>query len=72
MNPVARSDTVAARPSPPDEAGHEARRELAVQRCGRSDLHQAAGLHDADAVGDGHRLLLVVRHEQQGDARRGP
>ena len=39
-----------------------------VELDGRRDLLEATGVHDADPVGDGERLLLVVGDEQGGGA----
>ena len=39
-----------------------------VDVLGRAHLLDAAFVHDGELVGHGERLLLVVRHEQEGDA----
>ena len=51
-----------------DEAGDEAGRGSLVERLGVGELLVAAPVHHGDAVGHGHRLLLVVRHVDEGDA----
>ena len=51
-----------------DEACDEGRGGLAVDRVRRSDLLDAARSHDDDAVGQRHRLDLVVRHVDHGRA----
>ena len=51
-----------------DEVGDEARPRPLVDLTGRADLLDAAGIHDGDPVRHGERLLLVVRHEDQGHA----
>ena len=38
----------------------------------RRDLDQPAAVHHADAVGDRHRLLLVVGDDDEGEARASP
>ena len=42
---------------------------LVVDLVGRSDLLDAAVVHDDDLVGELERLLLVVRDEQAGHAQ---
>ena len=39
-----------------------------VELLGASDLEQAPAVHDADAVGQLERLVLIVGHEDGGDA----
>ena len=39
-----------------------------VDRVGRCQLQQLAVAHHADAVAERHRLRLVVRHIERGDA----
>ncbi len=51
-----------------DEVGNPARRRLLVDFGGRRDLHQPAAVHHRDAVGDGHRLALVVGDDDEGQA----
>ena len=48
-----------------DEAG------VRYSSSGRADLLDLARAHDGDAVGDGERLLLVVRDEERRDAELG-
>ncbi|KTC35890.1 hypothetical protein AO269_21055 [Pseudomonas putida] len=36
---------------------------------GRIDLHDAAALHDSDAVAHGHRLDLIMGHQNGGDTQ---
>jgi hypothetical protein len=52
-----------------DEVGDEERGRLVVDLERRADLLDQAVLHDDDAVGEPHRLLLVLRHVERGDAR---
>ena len=47
-----------------DELRDEPGRRTGVELGGRRDLVQAPGVHHADPVGDGERLLLVVGDEQ--------
>ena len=51
-----------------DELADELRRGRGVELGRRRELLQAPGVHDADPVGDGQRLLLVVGDEQRGGA----
>ncbi len=51
-----------------DEIGDEAAHRPAVYRIRVADLLDASFVHDHDAVGDGERLRLVVRHVKRGDA----
>ena len=51
-----------------DEARDEARRRLAVQRRAGPRTARPCRPHDGDPVGDRQRLLLVVGHEDGGDA----
>ena len=46
-----------------EEAEDELRRGVVVELGRPADLLEAAAVEDGDAVGDLHRLLLVVRHE---------
>ncbi len=41
---------------------------MIVEGVRRAHLQQHPFLHDAHAVGQGHRLVLIVRDEQEGDA----
>jgi hypothetical protein len=50
-----------------DELGDERRRRVPVDVLRRVELLEAAGVHDADPVGDRERLGLVVGDEQRGD-----
>ena len=52
----------------PDEAGDERRRRVLVDVGGGPDLLDDAGVEDRDPVAHRQRLLLVVRHEDEGDA----
>jgi hypothetical protein len=52
----------------PDEAGDEARARARVDRVGRVDLLDPAAVHHGDAVGRDHRLALVVRDVDGGEA----
>ncbi len=52
----------------PDELGHEPAGRVGVELGRGSDLLEPAGVHHADPVGDGERLLLVVGDEQRGRA----
>ncbi len=52
------------------ELGGKARGGLAVDVGRPADLLELAGVHQSDAVGDRHRLLLVVRDIERGDAER--
>ena len=47
-----------------DELADERRGGRGVELGGRRELLEATGVHDADPVGDGERLLLVVGDEQ--------
>jgi hypothetical protein len=51
-----------------DELGHEARAGLVEQLVRRPHLSHPPGLDDGDAIGDHHRLGLVVRHVEGRDA----
>ena len=52
----------------PMKRGEERRRRPLVEVARRALLLDAAGVHDDDAVGDRHRLLLVVRDVDHGEA----
>ena len=63
---VVRADEVAAeRRRFADERQHELVRGTLVEILRRADLLHAAVVHEHDVVGDLHRLLLVVRHEDR-------
>ena len=49
-----------------DEIGDVAGVRRLVDLRRRGDLHDLAVVHDRDAVGDRHRLLLVVRDDDEG------
>ena len=51
-----------------DELGDEARPRPLVELARRGDLDEPAAIHHRDAVGHGHRLLLVVRDDEEGGA----
>ena len=51
-----------------DEVGDEGRGRPVVDLGGRGELVDPARVHDGDAVGHRHRLLLVVRDHDEGDA----
>ena len=51
-----------------DEVGDEARARPLVDLVRRADLRDAALVHDGEPAGHGHRLLLVVRHHDEGEA----
>ena len=53
-----------------DEAGDEARRRVVVEFLRRADLLDAAVVHHHDAVGQRHRLDLVVGDVDRGGADR--
>ena len=42
---------------------------MPIHRCRRSDLLRPPGPQHADPVGAGQRLLLVMRHNDRGDAK---
>ena len=50
------------------EAGHEPGLRSFVEILRRAELLVATLVHDGDAIGHRHRLLLVVRHVDEGDA----
>src|SRR5262245_2324533 len=50
-----------------DERGGEQRARSRVERLGAANLDQAAAVHDANAIGELERFLLVVRDEQRRD-----
>ena len=50
-----------------EEAHHEPVRGLVVELARAADLLDPAVVHDRDPVGDGHRLLLVVRDQDGRD-----
>jgi len=52
-----------------NKISHEAVGRLVVQGVGAGPLLDMAVGHDADLVGDGKRLVLVVCHQQGGGAR---
>jgi len=52
-----------------DKRGHERRGGLVIDLVSRSHLLDLAVVHDDDLVGELERLLLVVRHEEAGDAQ---
>ena len=54
-----------------EELGDEGVRRRAVQRLGLADLHDAPGVHHRQPVGDGERLVLVVRDVDGRDAAAG-
>ncbi len=54
---------------PPQEGCHERVRRGAVERLAVAHLHDAPGLHHGQPVGDGERLLLVVRDVDGGDVQ---
>ena len=45
-----------------------ARHRIVVQLLRRAHLQQAAVLHQRDAIGHRERILLIVRHEERGEA----
>ncbi|HRP94784.1 MAG TPA: hypothetical protein PL143_00900 [Rhodocyclaceae bacterium] len=49
-----------------DEAGNVFGARIDEDLLGRADLHDHAVLHDRDAVAQAHRLVQVVRDEQDG------
>ena len=51
------------------EAGDERIARLLVELARRAFLRDHGPVHHDDAVGDGHRLRLVVRHVDDGEAR---
>ena len=51
-----------------DKVGHEAVGRLVVQVVGTGPLLDVPAGHDADLVGDGEGLVLVVRDQQGGGA----
>src|SRR5262249_44807106 len=51
-----------------DEIGDEAAARKLVDLGRGPDLHLAAAVHDGDARGEGHRLVLIVSHDDEGDA----
>ena len=51
-----------------DEVGDEARARPLVDFVRRADLHDAAEIHDGQPARHRHRLLLVVRHHDEGEA----
>ncbi len=53
-----------------DEIGDPSRVGLLVDLRRSCDLDQMPSIHHADAVGDGHRLLLIVRHDDEGEPER--
>ena len=55
----------------PDEPGHERRRGTLVDGLGVAELFDVAVEHDRDPVAHAHRLFLVVRDEDEGDAELG-
>src|ERR1700730_17183702 len=50
------------------ELGHERRGRALVDGFGWAELFDPALVHDRDPVGNGHRLFLIVGHEDEGDA----
>ena len=53
-----------------DELGDERGGRALVDRLRGADLLHPARVHDDDAVGEAQGLLLVVGHEDGGDAQR--
>ncbi len=51
-----------------EEGGDEARGGRAYSSCGRAHLQQPPEIHDADAVGQGEGLFLVMGDQDGGDA----
>ncbi len=51
-----------------DEVGGEAGHWAGIDVLATADLLDAAAVHQHDPVRHAHRLVLVVRHEQEGDA----
>ncbi len=54
----------------PDEVRHVGAGRPVIHDVRPVELLDAAGAHHGDPVGERHRLLLVVRHEDRGDAER--
>ena len=52
-----------------DELGDEARIRVLVDLARRADLDDLAVIHHADARRERHRLFLVVRDDDEGDAQ---
>ncbi len=52
-----------------DEIGHELRIGEFVDFRGRARLDDFAVIHHADAARQGHRLFLIVRHDDEGHAQ---
>ena len=51
-----------------NESGNEGRDGLLVDTGGRVELFDMTGIHHCDPVAEAHRLSLVVRDVQEGDA----
>ncbi len=64
--PSARGEAVGG----PDEVRHVGAGRPVIHDVRPVELLDAAGAHHGDPVGERHRLLLVVRHEDRGDAER--
>ncbi len=60
--------TRASNRDPADEIRHKTRRWKFVDLPGRSDLHDLAVIHHADACCEGHGLFLIVGHHDEGHA----
>src|SRR5436190_9144421 len=65
---IRRGDRSAKQVRAPEEAGHEGRFRLLVKLVRRPELLDPPLVHDRDPVGHRHRLLLVVRDVDEGDA----
>ena len=55
--------------APSDEVRHHGRRRLFVQGTRSGHLHEAPVIHDRHAVGQRHRLGLIMGDVQHGGAR---
>ena len=70
MPSVDRGDLAAEQVGRADEAVDEQGLRPVVDRDRRIELLDLALVHHGDAVGDAHRLVLVVRHQDGGEAER--
>src|ERR1700722_18570097 len=61
-----RADVAAQHVGYADEVGDEGVAWLLIDFLRRADLFDAAGVHQADAVGEGECFFLVVRDEDDG------
>ncbi len=63
---LTRLDATMEKAAGPDKGIHKQSRWAVVDDHGHVELFDVAAVHDGDAVGDAHRLVLVVRNHDDG------